>query len=244
MVWSIQLMEIGFNDRHRFIFFFFFFFKDMNVLGKVHTRAIDYEISSVIKERCEASKRIYDTNIICLRGQPIPGDAKFSPINTWDYASNVIPCSGMIQHNCITCIRIVWKIRKKIIYFTYMLRDIFQTRSVVGYLYRSFFRCCLNKVNIYLHVHQFNDRINFCCEVSVIISVETYLRYAALNQKTYLKVIGDTIVRIHAAKDVAIITIMSDAIFARFNVLRDFPRNVGVRGHGDPDFIVPQSFHG
>lgn len=43
--------------------------------------------------------------------------------------------------------------------------------------------------------------------------------------ESYLKMIGDTVVRIHATKDIAIITIMSDAIFARFNILRDFPRN-------------------
>lgn len=42
---------------------------------------------------------------------------------------------------------------------------------------------------------------------------------------THLEMIGDTIVRIHATKDIAIITIMSDAIFAWFSVLRDFPRN-------------------
>lgn len=47
--------------------------------------------------------------------------------------------------------------------------------------------------------------------------------------------ICDAVVRIHATKDIAIITVMSDAIFARFNVLWDLPRN----GH-----LTRSQYHG
>jgi len=46
--------------------------------------------------------------------------------------------------------------------------------------------------------------------------------YATL---THLEMICDAIVRIHATEDIAVISVMSDTIFAQFNVPRDFPRN-------------------
>lgn len=42
---------------------------------------------------------------------------------------------------------------------------------------------------------------------------------------TYSEMIGDTIVRIYTTKNITVVTIMPDAIFARFNILWDFPRN-------------------
>lgn len=54
--------------------------------------------------------------------------------------------------------------------------------------------------------------------------VKRYRRKFSLTL-THLKMIADAVVRIDATENIAIVTVMSDAIFARFNVLRDFPRN-------------------
>lgn len=63
---------------------------------------------------------------------------------------------------------------------------------------------------------------------------------------TYSKMIGDTIVRIHATKNITVITVMLNAIFARFNVLWDFPCNGHLtrsQYHGSSSPLKSKSIH-
>lgn len=59
--------------------------------------------------------------------------------------------------------------------------------------------------------------------------------YSTCFMLTYSKMIGDTIIRIHATKNITVVTVMPDAIFAWFNILWDFPRN----GH-----LTRSQYHG
>lgn len=70
--------------------------------------------------------------------------------------------------------------------------------------------------------------------------------YLTCFMLTYLKMIGDTIVRIHATKDITVVTVMLNAIFTRFNVLWDFPCNGHLtrsQYHGSSSPLKSKSIH-